>query len=80
MSHKRKEEDNRRLKKLADATRNNWFSGAYYNERKNRLIRISSSDGSDLTTFYKRRANKKLRGELLNEDSVAYTGGEYRRA
>ena len=79
MSHKRAQEDKRRLKKLCDETVNHYAHGAYYNERKGRFIRFSPSDGSDITTYYKRRANKKLRGELLNDDSPAYRGADYRR-
>ena len=81
MSHKRKQEDNRRLSALHDETRGHWISGVYYDNRKQRLKRFSASDGrGHITKYFKRQANRKIRRRHFNEDDHALRGGQYRRA
>ena len=80
MSYQRKTEDNRRLQKLYRATRGRLLSGAYYNRRKQRLMRFSPSDsGTHITKYYKRLANRKLRRRDFDEDAYAPQHSTYRR-
>ena len=44
MSYRRKQEENRRLNKLYNKTKNGYGAGAYYDDRKDRLIRYSCHD------------------------------------
>ena len=75
MSHKRKEEDNRRLKKLYEETKNEFGSGVYYCERKKRLIRYSavrSGTGKEL----RRISNQRVR---RTDPDFAMKGSMYRK-
>lgn len=60
MSYLRKKEDNVRLKKIYDKTFSGYGSGVYYNETKERLVRLYSSDHVD-TKMLKKRTNKITR-------------------
>ena len=61
MSYQRKQEDNRRLKKLFDETQNSYGNGAYFDRRKKRIIKCSFSNGSTYPKYLKRQSNKKIR-------------------
>lgn len=69
MSHKRKREDKRRLKKTYD---NNGF--VYFDDTKNRYIRFYVR-GSQTKKYFKRYSNKRLR----QNKSAAHRGNKYRR-
>lgn len=74
MSHKRKREDNRRLKKLYEDTKSSYGAGAYYDDRKKRYVRVYVRR-SHTKKDYKRYSNKRLR----QNRSVALRGNKYRR-
>lgn len=74
MSHKRKREDNRRLKKLYEDTKNSYGAGAYYDDRKKRYVRVYVRR-SHTKKDYKRYSNKRLR----QNRSVVLRGNKYRR-
>lgn len=78
MSHKRKQEDARRLRKLYSATRNS-YPGVYYDTAKKRLIRFTAADFGGRTSYLKRRANKIVRRQPLDENAPALKGAAYRR-
>lgn len=61
MSYRRKQEDNKRLQRLYDETRNSCCSGAYYDKRKERIIQYSLSNGSSYPKYLKRQSNKRIR-------------------
>jgi hypothetical protein len=65
MSYQRNIEDKRRLKKLYLETKNSCIVGAYYDDKKNRMIRYSPSDNGNAkistTKYLKRQSNKKIR-------------------
>ena len=44
MSYRRKQEENRRLNKLYNKTKNGYGAGVYYDDTKDRLIRYSCHD------------------------------------
>ena len=67
MSYQRKQEDKRRLKKLHDETKYNFATGAYFSERKDRLVRSYPSNTPGLTKWLRRISNKKVR---RNEDNL----------
>jgi len=74
MSHKRKKEDNRRLKKLYDETKNWYGAGAYYNEKKNRYIKYSCHN-----TWLKSHCQKMIRRKLKNDFSTGISKGGYKK-
>jgi len=59
MSHRRKQEDKRRLKKLYEKTKTYYGAGAYYDSKKNRYIRYSMDH--NLTTYFKKVGNHRVR-------------------
>lgn len=54
-----KQEENRRLKKLYDETKCNYFAGAWYDKDKKRLIKFSQP--TERKRFAKRRSVKRIR-------------------
>lgn len=69
MSHKRKREDNRRLKKTHDN-----YGLVYFDKKKNRYIRVCLR-GSQIKKYYKRYSNKRIR----QRKDIAPQGNMYRR-
>lgn len=61
MSFWRKQEDNKRLQRLYDETKNSCGNGAYYDRRKDRIIRYSLSNGKSYPKYLKRQSNKRIR-------------------
>lgn len=72
MSHKRKQDEKRKLKHLYDQTRHSVISGAYYDNKKQRYIRHSPSRrGSGYPKFLRKISNKVLRRK---DDAYQYGG------
>lgn len=71
MSHKRKVGDKRRLRKTYRQTQNSWLVGVYYDEDKDRLVRVYQGS---MAKYFRRRTNKRLRKE---ETTLQH--GKYRR-
>jgi hypothetical protein len=59
MSHQRKSEDKRRLKRLYEETKNGYGAGAWYNDKKDRLIKYSCH-----STWLKRYCSKITRTRM----------------
>ena len=57
MSYSRKQEDHKRLKKLAST---NKYAAAYYSNYKKRFVRVYLSKNCD-SSYWKRYSNKKVR-------------------
>lgn len=74
MSHKRKREDNRRLKKLYNETKNGYGAGAQYSEKKNRYIRYSCHNA-----WLKARCRKLTRKRLKNDIDAPISKGGYKK-
>lgn len=66
MSYQRKQEENRRLKKLLLETQNNYAAGAYFDEEKQRIIKYSAG-GKNCRKFLKKCSNKKVRHSFKEE-------------
>lgn len=78
MSHRRKQQDKRRLKKLSEQNKmhDRNVSGAYYDEDKQRYVRYSPSrKGSSYPKYLRRRANKMMRRR-----KGLFSNGMYRKA
>lgn len=77
MSHRRKGEENRRLKKLYEETHKHSYSwgGAYYNDNKNRYVRIRTSR-SGFPKYVRRLANKRIRQRKME----TLNNSRYRKA
>jgi len=73
MSHRRSREDDRRLKKLYDETKNSYRGGAYLDERTGRYERYSIGN-----KFAKTQSVRAIRRKLKNSD-VIYAKGQYKR-
>lgn len=68
MGYNRSIDDKRRLIKLYNKTKYSFGSGAYYNEKKKRFVRIYPSNTSGFTKYLRRISNRRVRRskELLN--------------
>lgn len=71
MSYRRKKEDKRRLNKIYTTAGNAWFIGAYYSDKKDRIIRIYQGK---MAKYFRKYTNKKVRKE---KDLAQH--GKYRR-
>ena len=78
MSHKRKQEDKRRLQKLYEEI-GGGYPAPYHDRETGRLIRFTRADFGNVTSYHKRQAAKKVRREPITPDSPAYRGADYRR-
>lgn len=80
MSYQRKQEDKRRLNKLYASTRQSCGAGAYYDQRKDRIIRYSYAD-KGRGRYLKRLSSRAVRRQDTNEDSPPAPGARaaYRR-
>ena len=74
MSHRRKIEDKRRLKKLYNETRTLYGSGAYFDKDAGRYIRYSAG-GVGRRRWFKRQSNKSVR----RHKDASLKGNQYRR-
>jgi hypothetical protein len=63
MSYKRKRDENRRLRKLYEQTHKHSyaFGGAWYNPRKGRYVRVTSSNRSGYPKRLRQMCNKRIR-------------------
>ena len=75
MNHRSKLREKRKLKKLHEETKNSCLGGAYYDDRKKRIVKYSLNSGSGTTKAIRRQANKRIR-----KQDEAYQGGEYKKA
>lgn len=73
MSHKRKQEDKHRLKKLYDKTKHSYGCGAWYYEKQDRLIRYSCHNK------WLRRYCRKMSRRKMNNQMKLYSKGDYNR-
>lgn len=78
MSYQRKQEDKRRLAALYNETRNNFGAGAYYDQRKERLIRYSYTGGGR-GRYLKQQAARTARRENRSADHASSARAAYRR-
>ena len=58
VSYRRKQEDNRRLKKTYAQTKNAYGNGVYFDENKGRYIRVYSPRSAK---FFRKQSNKRVR-------------------
>lgn len=75
MSHRRKREENHRLKKLYEETKNGYGRGAWYSDKKQRYVRYYAYSTTGLTKQLRRTSNKKVR----NSDDVPMRGSGYKK-
>lgn len=66
MSHKRSVMEHKRLEKLYEETTKSGTkkirrAGVWFDRKKNRYVRFSISDKSDLPKYFKKVSNKKVR-------------------
>ena len=73
MSHRRSVEDERRLKKTYEETKNDYGPGVWYDERKGRYIRSNFTD-----TWLKTHCRRVIR-RRLKQDAVFYEKGLYKK-
>ena len=73
MSHRRSREDDKRLKKLYEETKNSYGAGAYYDEKKGILRQYSVH-----SKFIKNQSTRTIRRKLKNSD-IIYSKGQYKR-
>lgn len=81
MSHTRKAEEKRRMKKLIGATRHPYARGVF--ELDGRYIRYYPySSNHNRARYYRRHANRRVRRMYRNigEDASMLTRGQYRKA
>ena len=74
MSHRRKSEDKRRLKKLYEETKHQYGTGVWYNDKKNRFIRYSCHN-----TWLKRHCSKITRTRMKNILENSNSKAEYKK-
>ena len=72
MSHRRKVEDNRRLKKLYEETKHKG-PGAWYDPKKKRCVR------SDYTNAWLKTHTHRITRRKLNNETCSYEKGRYRK-
>ena len=73
MSHKRSREDDKRLKKLYEETKNSYIAGAYYNEHKDRYIRYTSNNE------WTKTENRKYTRRKLNNSPFLLQRNQYKK-
>ena len=73
MSYKRKVIENKKLRKLYENTKNWYGAGAYYDERKKRIIRYSCH-----CKYFKKLSRRIARRKLNNCDD-RYCGSQYKK-
>lgn len=73
MSHQRKVRDNHKLKKLYDETKNSYAAGAYFDERKNRIVKYTCHN-----EWFKTHSRRIVRRRLNNSDILS-NGNEYKK-
>lgn len=73
MSYRRSRERNKRLKKLAEETKNSCYAGAYYCARKGRLVKYSA-----YSPWCKKRSRHMTRRKL-KQDLDAANGCSYKK-
>ena len=73
MSHRRSQEDRRRMLALYAVTRHSMRGGAYYDRRKGCICRYTWNKNG-ITKYLRRCGNRAVR-----RAGVALHGGEYRR-
>lgn len=74
MSYKRKLEDDRRLRRLYKETKNHYGPGAWYSERKQRIIKVKIGT-KNYKRFLKKTSSKKAR--LFFQNSELYQNKGY---
>lgn len=74
MAYARSKEDQRRIRKLYNETRNRWTAGAWYDERKHRYVRFYSCRTPGYTKWLRRQSNKRLR-----RSPNIYKGKQYKK-
>ena len=74
MSHRRKSEDKRRLKRLYEKTKNSYGAGAWYSDKKNRFIRYSCHNA-----WLKRYCSKITRTRMKNILENSNSKAEYKK-
>lgn len=74
MSYQRSIEDERRLKKLYDETKNSYYAGAYIDPRKG-YYRYSVQDG-DYAKWLKKYSNRYIRRKLSTSDIIYSRRGD----
>lgn len=79
MSWKESVDRDEKLKKLFRETENRYGSGAYFDERKNRIIKYSSSDKSKYPSYLKKFSSKKLRRYYKTDSEELLQRGKYRK-
>ena len=75
MGYFRKQEENRRLEKLYGETKSRYGGGAYFNKKKERIVRYyiySKSHGGNPRKYFSRVGNRRIRrmGEELPKKSA----------
>ena len=68
MSYKESEDRKRKLNKLLYETEHSYGSGAWYNERKGRIIKYSASDNSHYASYLKKRGARLYRRKYKKSD------------
>ena len=74
MSYQRSVDEKRRLRKLYYTTKHAFGSGAYYCDRKGRIVRYYASRANGAGQFLRKVSNKKVRQRM-----EALRGSQYRR-
>lgn len=73
MSYRRSIEDKRRLEKLHNETRNSYFAGAWYNEKKGRYVKYTCHD-----EWFKTYSRRIVRRKLKNNEDLIH-GNSYKK-
>jgi len=74
MSHKRKAEDNKRLKKTYEETKNWYGPGVWYDEKTGRYYRLDFTN-----KWLKRQCSKVARRKLKNSDYIFTKKSGYKK-
>lgn len=74
MSHRRKTEDKRRLKRLYEETKHQYGTGVWYSDKKNRFIRYSCHNA-----WLKRYCSKITRTRMKNILENSNSKAEYKK-
>lgn len=61
MSYRRSCQEKLKLKRLYNETKNGYRSGAFYNERKQRIVRFNATNTPGYRKYLRRLSNKRLR-------------------
>ena len=75
MSYARSKKEREKIEKLSHETFHNWYSGAYYNEDKQRFVKYGPKGQRAKTRkYFKKYSNKRVR----RVDS--HNGGSYKKS